>query len=223
MRLVVSPTSRPCKVTATIAPLSRSISCSALRARCVRPSFIFVILASGSNGFFPDLARRPLLAPPIEPRQRLARPRLEAGLPGERVRSPGSPASRRGRARRWRGSIGGARSGRRARSGKNPFDPDAKITKMKDGRTHLALKAEHEIDLDSGAMVAVTLQGLDVGDTTSLIETAIAAAQVEAAHAERSTSAALTELVADRGYHSNQTMIELDAAVGVRSYIARTR
>jgi transposase len=102
----------------------------------------------------------------------------------------------------------------------NPFDPDAKITKMKDGRTHLAHKAEHAIDLDSGAMVAVTLQGADVGDTTSLVETAIAAAeQVEAAYAESSTPAALTELVADRGYHSNQTMIDLHA-VGVRSYIA---
>src|SRR5437762_11713701 len=103
---------------------------------------------------------------------------------------------------------------------KNPFDPDAKITKMKDGRTHLAHKAEHAIDLDSGAMVAVTLQGADVGDTTSLGETAIAAAeQVEAAHTASPTPAALTELIADKGYHSNQTMIDLHA-VGVRSYIA---
>src|SRR6266852_441669 len=103
---------------------------------------------------------------------------------------------------------------------KNPFDPDAKITKMKDGRTHLAHKAEHAIDLDSGAMVAVTLQGADVGDTTSLVETTIAAAaQVEAAHTVRPTPAALTELIADKGYHSNQTMIDLHA-VGVRSYIA---
>lgn len=103
---------------------------------------------------------------------------------------------------------------------KNPFDPDAKITKMKDGRTHLAHKAEHAIDLDSGAMVAVTLQGADVGDTTSLGETAIAAAeQVEAAHGASPRPAALTELIADKGYHSNQTMIDLHA-VGVRSYIA---
>ena len=101
----------------------------------------------------------------------------------------------------------------------NPSDPDAKITKMKDGRTHLAHKAEHAIDLDSGAMVAVTLHGADVGDTTSLVETAIVAAeQVEAAHAARPT-AALTELVADKGYHSNQTMIDLHA-VGVRSYVS---
>src|SRR5881396_2523650 len=74
---------------------------------------------------------------------------------------------------------------------KNPFDPDAKITKMKDGRTHLAHKAEHAIDLDSGAMVAVTLQGADVGDTTTLVETVIAAAeQIEAAHAASATPAA---------------------------------
>jgi transposase len=103
---------------------------------------------------------------------------------------------------------------------KNPSDPDAKITKMKDGRTHLAHKAEHAIDLDSGAMVAVTLHGAAVGDTSSLVETAIAAAeQVEAAHAASSTPGGLTELVADKGYHSNQTLIDLHA-VGVRSYVA---
>jgi transposase len=103
---------------------------------------------------------------------------------------------------------------------KNPFDPDAKITKMKDGRTHLAHKAEHAVDLDSGALVAVTLQGADVGDTTSLVETAIAAAeQVEAAHAESATPAELAEIIADKGYHSNQTMVDLQA-VAVRSYIA---
>ena len=102
----------------------------------------------------------------------------------------------------------------------NPSDPDAKITKMKDGRTHLAHKAEHAVDLDSSALVAVTLQGADVGDTTSLIDTAIAAAeQIEAAHAASSARGELTEIVADRGYHSNQTLVDL-AAVGVRSYIA---
>jgi transposase len=102
----------------------------------------------------------------------------------------------------------------------NPSDPDAKITKMKDGRTHLAHTAEHAVDLDSGALVAVTLHGADVGDTTSLVETAIAAAEhVEAAHAASPTPARLAEIVADKGYHGNQTMIAL-AAVAVRSYIA---
>ena len=103
---------------------------------------------------------------------------------------------------------------------RTPSDPDAKITKMKDGRTHLAHKAEHAIDLDSGALVAVTLHGADVGDTTSLGETVVAAiAQAAAAQAGTSAAGALTALVADKGYHSNQTMIDLDA-IGVRSYVA---
>jgi transposase len=102
----------------------------------------------------------------------------------------------------------------------NPHDPDAKVTKMKDGRTHLAHKAEHAVDLDTGAIVAVTLQGADEGDTTTIVETAIAAAeQVENAQAHDDEPQALEEIVADKGYHSNQTMTDL-AAVGIRSYIA---
>jgi transposase len=54
---------------------------------------------------------------------------------------------------------------------KSPSDDDARITKMKDGRTHLAHKAEHAVDLDTGAVVAVTLQGADLGDTTTLDQT----------------------------------------------------
>src|SRR2546425_11128043 len=54
---------------------------------------------------------------------------------------------------------------------KSPADGDARIAKMKDGRTHLAHKAEHAVDLDTGAVVAVTLQGADKGDTTTLDET----------------------------------------------------
>ena len=49
--VVVSPWSAPARVTATIAPVSKSTACSALCARCVRPSFLLVILASGSWGF----------------------------------------------------------------------------------------------------------------------------------------------------------------------------
>jgi len=102
----------------------------------------------------------------------------------------------------------------------NPYDPDAKVAKMKDGRTHLAHKAEHAVDLDTGAIVAVTLQGADKGDTTTILETAIAAAeQVEDAQADRQEPQPLEEIIADKGYHSNQTMVDLDA-VGIRSYIA---
>jgi transposase len=102
----------------------------------------------------------------------------------------------------------------------NPNDPDAKVTKMKDGRTHLAHKAEHAVDLETGAIVAVTLQGADEGDTTTIVETATAAAdQIEDAQADIDEPQALEEIIADKGYHSNQTMVDLDA-VGIRSYIA---
>ena len=91
---------------------------------------------------------------------------------------------------------------------------------MKDGRTHLAYKAEHAVDLETGALVAVTLQDADQGDTTTIIETVIAAAeQSEDAQTELQAPQLLAELVADKGYHSNETMIEL-AAVGLRSYVA---
>jgi len=103
---------------------------------------------------------------------------------------------------------------------KHPWDPDAKIAKMKDGRTHLAHKAEHAVDLETGALIAVTLQDADQGDTTTIIETAIAAAeQSEDAQADVTEPQTLDELIADKGYHSNQTMIDL-AAVGLRSYVA---
>jgi transposase len=88
---------------------------------------------------------------------------------------------------------------------------------MKDGRTHLAHKAEHAVDLETGAVVGVTVQDADKGDTTTSIETLIEAAeQIEAVVAD---SEGPKELVADKGYHSNQALVALEA-VGVRSYIS---
>src|SRR5215216_6540073 len=99
----------------------------------------------------------------------------------------------------------------------HPDDPDAKITKMKDHRTHLAHKAEHAVDLETGAVVAVTVQDADAGDTTTSIETLIEAAeQVETVVPDGD---GIAEVVADKGYHSNQVMVDLEA-VGVRSYIS---
>ena len=84
----------------------------------------------------------------------------------------------------------------------------------------MAHKAEHAVDLETGAIVAVTLQGADQGDTTTIVETAIAAAeQVEEAQADVEEPQPLEEIVGDKGYHSNQTMVDLDA-VGIRSYMA---
>ena len=99
-------------------------------------------------------------------------------------------------------------------------DPDAKVAKMKDGRTHLAHKAEHAVDLESGALIAVTVQGADQGDTTTIVTTAITAAeQVEAAHVTTAVLGMVEAIVADKGYHSNETLVDL-AAVGVRSYLS---
>ena len=93
---------------------------------------------------------------------------------------------------------------------------------MKDGRTHRAHKAEPTVDLESGALIAVTVQGAEQSDTRTLATTAITAAeQVEAAHrdARRARDRHLEEIVADKGYPSNETMVDL-AAVGLRSYIS---
>ncbi len=70
---------------------------------------------------------------------------------------------------------------------------------MKDGRTHLAHKAEHAVDLETGAVVAVTVQDADEGDTTTSRETLIEAAeQIEAV---RPDGHGLKEVVGDKGYH----------------------
>ena len=99
----------------------------------------------------------------------------------------------------------------------HPQDPDAKITRMKDGRTHLAHTAEQAVDLETGAVVAVTVQDADAGDTTTMVATVIMAAeQIETV---RPAADAVRELVADKGYHSNQTLVDL-AALGVRTYIS---
>ena len=99
----------------------------------------------------------------------------------------------------------------------HPQDPDAKITKMKDGRTHLAHTAEHAVDLDTGAVVGVTVQDADDGDTTTMVETLITAAgHVEAV---LPAAAGIAEVVADKGYHSNDTLVAF-AAIGVRSYVS---
>ena len=91
----------------------------------------------------------------------------------------------------------------------HPQDPDAKITKMKDGRTHLAHKAEHAVDLETGAIVGVTVQDADEGDTSTSIETLIEAAeQVEAVQPDGD---GIEEVVGDKGYHSNESLVDLEA------------
>ncbi len=106
---------------------------------------------------------------------------------------------------------------------KHPHDPDAKVGRMKDGRTHMAHKVEHAVDMDSGAIAAVVLHPAHVGDTSTLAETLkVATAQVHAAQADKPGPTPVPEVVADKGYHSNQTMIDLRAG-GHRSYVSEPK
>jgi transposase len=116
---------------------------------------------------------------------------------------------------------------RRAHKGSNeewehPHDPDARLAKMKDGRTHLAHKVEQAVDFSSGAVVAVTLQPADTGDTASVRETVCEAGEQIATVAGEEKSEGVNpegpkEVVLDKGYHSNEVLVEL-ADWKVRSY-----
>jgi transposase len=111
----------------------------------------------------------------------------------------------------------------------SPSDGDARITKMKDGSTHLAHKAEHAVDMETGAVIAVTLQAADQGDTTTIKETLAEAGQTVAGLVEREAEKTpeekpkvnvngIVEVVADKGYHSAPVVTVLEQ-VPVRSYI----
>ena len=109
----------------------------------------------------------------------------------------------------------------------NPHDPDAEVTKMKDGATHLAYKAEQAVDMETGAIVAVTTHGGATGDTASIEETLPAAGEAVAeqiatasedgqylVHAE-----GVQEVVTDKGYHSGAVLARL-ADREIRSYVS---
>ena len=81
-------------------------------------------------------------------------------------------------------------------------DPEAKIAKLKDGRTHLAYKPEHAVDLDTGIIVAAALHPADQGDTTTIEGTLTTAARNLAQVSAAPTTDKPSELVADKGYHS---------------------
>jgi len=112
---------------------------------------------------------------------------------------------------------------------KSSTDQDARIAKMKNGSTHMAYKAEHAVDMESGAVVAVTLQGADLGDTTTVKETLAEAAIAVAELVEREADLhpeeepkvnvdGIEELVADKGYHSGAVLEQIKENE-VRTYI----
>ena len=109
----------------------------------------------------------------------------------------------------------------------NPHDRDAEVTKLKNGATHLAYKAEQAVDLDTGAIVAITTQGGAVGDTTSVEETLPAAGLAVAEQIATPTARGqykvheqgMCEIVTDKGYHSGASLAAMKE-LGVRSYVS---
>lgn len=116
---------------------------------------------------------------------------------------------------------------RRKKKGANtewasPADPDARITKMKDGRTHLSHKTEHAVDMATGAIVAVTIEGADRGDTQTIRKTLSEARdQIETVQsgAAGGNGSGLQEVVLDKGYHSTAVLLALESAE-LRSYVS---
>ena len=110
---------------------------------------------------------------------------------------------------------------------KSPVDPEAGITKLKDGRTALAYKVEQAVDMESGAIVAVTTHQGAAADSTTAGQTLCEAGEAVAELIAVPTAEGryevhddgIAEVVADKGYHSNATMVEM-AELGLRSYVA---
>jgi transposase len=109
----------------------------------------------------------------------------------------------------------------------SPSDGEAEITKLKDGRTALAYKAENAVDMETGAIVAVTTHGGATADTATVKETVIEAGIAVASLIAEKTAegkyevhpGGVEEVVADKGYHSNDVAVGL-AEMGVRTYVA---
>ena len=116
----------------------------------------------------------------------------------------------------------------------SPVDPDAEITKLKDGRTRLAYKAEHVVDMESGAIVAAEITPATAGDAESMVDSLDAAErnlkrakgkpnsngddddEPPAPHAPAARH--VKELTGDKGYHKTSALEELHDR-GVRTYI----
>jgi transposase len=97
----------------------------------------------------------------------------------------------------------------------SPTDPDSRITKMKDGRTHLAYKAEHVVDVDTELVLAASIRHADEGDTDTLVDS-VMEGQVHVSEAGVDTQ--IKEVVADKGYHAVDTL-ELADWLNLRTYI----
>ena len=97
----------------------------------------------------------------------------------------------------------------------SPTDPDSRIAKMKDGRTHLAYKAEHVIDLETELVLAASIRHANEGDADTLIDSVM---EAQTNLSEARIDAEIEEAVADKGYHATDTL-ELADWLNIRTYI----
>lgn len=99
---------------------------------------------------------------------------------------------------------------------KSPTDPDSRITKMKDGTTHLAYKAEHAVDLETNIVIAATIQPGNAADSETVKETVIEA-QGNLNYATEQ-ECVIAEIVADKGYNKTETLVWAESR-NIRTYI----
>jgi IS5 family transposase len=135
----------------------------------------------------------------------------EEGLPAGREEDDGEPTDQDAR------TFDRRRGGKKVsnKEWESPTDPEARITRMKDGRTHLAYKAVHAVDLESEAVVAVAVEPADRGDAEMLI------GHMERAEDnlfEAEAEPEVKEVVADKGYHKAEALAAC-AARQTRTYI----
>lgn len=102
---------------------------------------------------------------------------------------------------------------------RSPTDPDARIAKLKDGRTRLAYKAEHVVDLESDLILAAPVTTATRSDPETLPESLITA---QASLVMSGSETKITAAVADKGYHKAETLAECEAW-GIRTYIPARR
>jgi transposase len=102
----------------------------------------------------------------------------------------------------------------------SPSDPDSRIAKMKDGRTHLAYKAEHVVDLKTDLVLAAVVYEAHRGDAETLAESVV---QAQLNIIEADSPANIREAAADKGYYSADTLALLNVRLGVRTYIPEPR
>jgi transposase len=98
----------------------------------------------------------------------------------------------------------------------SPNDPESRITKMKDGTTHLAYKAEHVVDLDTDLVLSAAIHEGTRADTETLAESLV---QAQLNVIEAGSPANIQEAVADKGYHAAAQLATVNETLGIRTYI----